>query len=109
MSTFMDGFTDELEKLGGVASAAGKAVSYVAKHPLKTIGTALLVGAPAYAGYQGAKGAWSKKKERVIHARPGRPSQLWGINFNRLIGKKQLSKLEKERLSRHFARYRERK
>lgn len=112
MSAFVEGFTDELQKEALVGTAfkatarAGKGLAkWVAKSPWRRgILPAWLVAA----GVQGAKAA--KGAGRRIAASSRGPSRAWAINYSKLIGaKRKLTKLQREKLHRHFARYRERK
>jgi hypothetical protein len=109
MNPFMDGFTDELEKLALAKSVGKGAVAlgkWVAKSPWRR---GLLPAIIGHAGYTGAKAALKGGKQRVIAARPGQPSRAWFINYHRALGlPRRMTKLQRERMSRAFARYRER-
>ena len=101
----MEGFSDEIEKLGGVIGAAGKAGKWALKSPWRRIGIPAFVGA---AGYAGAKASGGDNRE--IAASSSGPSRAWYINYHKALGlPKKMTKLEREHLSRNFARYRERK
>jgi hypothetical protein len=107
MSHFIDGFSDELEKLavvGAVAKGAKALGKLIMKHP----GKALTVGLVGAGGVAGALAASSARKRRIAASSRG-PSEAWYVNYHKALGlPRQLTKLERERLSRHFARYRER-
>ena len=113
MSAFNDGFTSELVKLGGIGGALAGAGKWVGKDPFRRgvfpALTGLFVGG---AGYAGAKAA-QNKKQRLIKARVvnGRvmPSAAVTHDYHAALGmKKNPTKLQKERQSVNFARYRER-
>jgi hypothetical protein len=102
MSHFIDGFSSELEKLAvvGAAKSLGKLIM---KHPMK----ALTVGLVGAAGVAGARSASSAKKRRIAASSRG-PSKAWYVNYHKALGlPKKLTKLQRQRLSRNFARYRE--
>lgn len=103
MNTFMKGFSDELEKLSGAVSSVGK---WAIEKPWRRILIPAFIG---HAGYKGTKAALKGGRRRVIAARGGRPSKAWYIDYHRALGlPKKLTKLQLQRLSRSFARYRER-
>ena len=108
MTPFMEGFSDELEKLaaiGTVLKGAKGLGGLILRHPWKAL-TAASVGA---AGIAGARAATSARERRIAANSRG-PSKSWYINYHKALGlPERLSKLEEERLSRHFARYREKK
>jgi len=103
MSHFLDGFSDELEKLAGALSTTGK---WLIKKPWRRIGIPLFVGG---SGVMGALAASKGGKKRAIAASPGRPSRAYYTNYHRALGTKRMSKLQEARLSRAFARHRERR
>lgn len=104
---FVSAFSDELEKIalvGGAVKGVGKLLKWIAKSPFKR---GLI---PAWVGVAGAEGALAAREpaRRILASSRG-PSRAWASNYSQLLGQKGLSKLERERLSRHFARYREKK
>lgn len=104
MSAFIDGFSDELEK---VALVGGLAKGIVSKLGISGL---LGLGFVGYGGYQGAKAARNAGKKNYIPASNGRPSRAWAINYHRALGmKRNMSKLERRNQSINFAKYRERK
>jgi len=106
MNPFMNGFSDEIEKLSGVVKTITGAGKWAIKRPWRRILLPLAIGT---AGYAGAEAALKGGKERVIAARAGQPSKAWFINYHKALGlPTRMTKLERERLSRNFARYRER-
>jgi hypothetical protein len=110
MNSFMAGFADELEKIalvGGVVKSVGKAGKWAIKSPWRRIFLPLAIGS---AGAEGVSAALRGGKQRLIAARPGQPSKAWFINYHKALGlPRKMTKLERQRLSRNFARYRERK
>lgn len=111
MTSLLIGFSDELEKIAliggavkGVGKGVGKLLGWISKKPFKR---GLLPGWVIASGVEGMRAA--KGPGRRILASSRGPSQAWTINYSNLLGRKNLSKLERERLSRHFARYRESK
>jgi len=101
MNTFFEGFWDELEKIGGIGSAAVGLGKFIAKHPWATLNTAMI----GSAGLAGARAA--KSGGRAIAASSRGPSKAWYIDYHKALGlPKRMSKLEEQRLSRNFARYR---
>ncbi len=96
MSIFLDGFSDELVKVAGIGNLFWRGL------------TAYTIGSAGYKGYRAAKAGRSAK--RWIPASGGSPSRAWYINYHRALGlPRRMSKLERERQSLNFARYRERK
>ncbi|MHC4644896.1 MAG: hypothetical protein ACYTBJ_05310 [Planctomycetota bacterium] len=110
MNPFMEGFADELEKLaliGGVARAAGKAGKWAIKKPMRRIALPAFF---AMGSVEAAKAISRRGKHRLATRGPGQPSKAWYINYHKALGlPKRLTKLQEQRLSRNFARYRERK
>ena len=106
-SKFFQGFSEELEKVAGVASLVGDALApvgkFVAKHPMATIFGA--VPAVAAAGKAYAGGINGGEKERVLEATSGHPSAYSDVNFHDLLPHK-LQPWEKFRLSRNYPSFR---
>jgi len=99
VTSFEDGFCDELEKLGGFAGLLWKLIS---KHPMHL----LTAGAVGSAGYAGAKAARAGSK-RYIAATRFRPSNQALINQHRRLGLPfRQTKLDKLHESINFAPYR---
>lgn len=105
MNPFYAGFSDELEKLaaGGLVGAAKSIGKLLIKHPGKALTT-------AFVGAGGIAGAKAARRTRRIAASSRGPSKAWYVDYNKAVGlPKRLTRVQEERMSRHFAPYRGKK
>lgn len=89
-AAFLQGFSSEMEKLGGVLGMVGKTL---VRHPIATLtgaGIAASAGKASLDGYR--SGLRGGEKGRQLLAGKEGPSQAFGINYHQLFEHKKTPK-----------------